>query len=99
MKLERCPTCNQHLPPAKVCVTGPRRQFLLDYVLRHSQGVSRQQILEYVWNDDPNGGPEDSKIVHVMVCNINKQLEKQGLPLRLRGRTGDPGSVYKAVYL
>lgn len=69
---------------------------LLEYVLKHPEGVTRDQITSYVYHDDPNGGPPSSSIVSVMVSKINQQLEENGLPERIRG-SGGPGSIYKVV--
>lgn len=93
-----CLTCKQPLPP-KISVSGRRRQLLLDYVLAHPQGVSRDQIVGHVWSDDPDGGPSSTKIVSTMTWAINKLLEKAGEPVRVRGQWGRGNSLYKAVYL
>lgn len=93
-----CPTCLRPLPPTNIQVRGAKPQALLDYVLKHPNGVTRQQIFNSVYSDDPDGGPEFMNIVAVMVCKINRNFEKQDVKLRIRGSRG-PGSVYRAVYL
>lgn len=96
-QMKCCPTCLRPLPP-QVRVGGKRRQALLDYVLKHPEGVTNPQILSHVWADDPNGGPDYSQIVSVMVRKINLMMDAKGVNLRIRG-SGGPGSVYRAVYL
>lgn len=96
-KMKRCPTCKRPLPPV-VSVSGRRRQALLEYVLRYPEGVTRSQILDAIYADDPDGGPENQNIVAVMVKHINDILEKQKKKVRIRG-SGGPGSIYRAVYL
>ncbi len=92
-----CPTCQQPLPP-KLQVGGKRRQALLDYVLKHPHGVTRDQIMDHVWADDPNGGPDARTIISVMIRQINAKLRELGEPGMIRGARG-AGAIYKALYL
>jgi hypothetical protein len=85
-----CPHCGRGFPP-KFYVGGLRRQAMVDYIARNPQGVTVWQIIDAVYADDPNGGPEDHNIVSVMAKAANKKLE--GLGWRIKG-TGGPGSTY-----
>jgi hypothetical protein len=93
--LKACPTCGRAFPPV-IEVGGKRRQAMFDYVARHPEGVTVWQILEAVWSDDPNGGPELRNIVSVMAMQINIKLEKLGFSGRIRG-SGGPGSLYRLL--
>ncbi len=90
-----CPTCNRPYAP-KVVVRGPKRQALCDFVFRHPDGVTRRQIADHVYADEPDGGPELLNVISVMTRAINRQLEDQDHDMRLRGN-GGPGSVFKFV--
>jgi hypothetical protein len=83
---ERCPTCGQPkligdllLPPIK------RR--LLEIVRRHP-GISAEELRSLVWAEDPNGGPENSKCLHVHVHQLNRLLAPLGLVVRGSGSGG-----------
>lgn len=73
-----CPTCLRPLPPANIQVRG-RRQALFDLVRSSPDGVTRSEILEYLYFDDPDSEPESRSIVSKMVWDINKRLKKQNL--------------------
>lgn len=88
-----CPTCKRPFPP-EVQLSGKRRQLLYDYVARHPAGVTTAQIMDYVWNDDPNGGPNSSDIVSSMVYQINDEFSRRDFGFRLAG-SGGRGSLYK----
>lgn len=94
-RLKVCPTCGRAFPPV-IEVGGKRRQALFDYVANHPEGVTVWQIIETVWADDPNGGPEQTNIVPVMAKQINRKLKKLGLSCRIKA-TGGPGSLYRLV--
>lgn len=97
MKVKCCPTCNRPWAP-DIQVGGQRRQGLLDYIIKHPEGVTTERLKGHVWADDADGGPDSRTIVAVMIRQINIKLEDQGEKIRVRG-SGGPGSVYKAVYL
>jgi hypothetical protein len=92
-RLKACPTCGRAFPPI-IEVGGKRRQTMFDYVARHPEGVTVWQILETVWADDPNGGPELHNIVSVMAKQINTKLAELGASCRIRA-SGGPGSLYR----
>ena len=92
-----CPTCKRPFAP-DVQVGGKRRQAFYDYIARNPQGVTRYQILDHVYADDPDGGPNGHNIVCVTIKHINAKLEKHGHRIRIRG-SGGPGSIYKVVGL
>ncbi len=94
--MKSCPTCKRPFAP-EVQLSGKRRQLLYDFVARRPEGVTTAEIMDFVWNDDPNGGPNARYIVSTMVWQINRELEKREVKARLRG-TGGPGSVYKVLW-
>lgn len=86
-----CSTCGQGLPP-EVNVGGPVRQRVFDYIAKHPEGVTTQQVLDHVYVDDPNGGPDSGNVVSVHVTNINRRLS--GMKIKARG---GPASIYQLV--
>jgi hypothetical protein len=64
---------------------------MFDYVARHPEGVDVWQVLQYVYADDPNGGPDKHNVISVMAKHINNKI--QSLGYRIVG-TGGPGSRY-----
>lgn len=91
-----CPECKRPLPP-EVKIRGAKRQQMYDFIAAHPEGVTRPQIMDHLYRDDPNGGPEFAQIVPVMANKINKQLKEMGLRIQIRG-SGGPGSVYRIIY-
>jgi hypothetical protein len=75
-------------------VTGRRRRAMLAYVAAHPQGVDCRQIMDHVYEDDEDGGPESRQVVPKMAHDINLQIVSQGWRIT---STGGPGSLYRLV--
>ena len=80
MKIECCPTCGQPnlsgellLPPIKA------RIFEL---VRQRPGIDAETLRTLVWANDPAGGPEDRKVLHVHVHQLNGLLRDHGVEVR-----------------
>jgi hypothetical protein len=68
-KVAQCRHCGQIIPPK---IGLPRvKQRIYDCVASHPAGVTTDQILDYVYADDPNGGP-DRPCVRAHVYQMNK---------------------------
>lgn len=87
-----CPMCKRPYPPPRKIFRGPVRQAIYDYVAKHPHGVTRDQIFNAVYGDDPNGGPIDMQVIAVTVHHINKALAGTGTYIR---NTGGRWGVYK----
>jgi hypothetical protein len=80
-----CESCGQpvlvqpELPPLP-----PTKQRILDAV-RRRPGISAEELRCVVWADDPNGGPEDRKCLHVHVAQLNALLRTLGIMVRSAG--------------
>ena len=77
---ETCPTCGQPvvsndliLPPIKA------RIFEL---VRQRPGIDAETLRTLVWEDDPAGGPEDRKGLHVHVHQLNDLLRVHRIQVR-----------------
>ena len=91
VKVEHCPCCGQILPPA-IALPGIKQR-IYDYVARHPEGVTRQQVADYAYAERTDGGPLTSNsCISVHINQINKKW-LASLGLRIRGR-GGPGSTF-----
>jgi hypothetical protein len=75
-----CPGCGRPLPHDGL-VLPPVKRRIYDIVSRHP-GISAERLRELVWIDDPAGGPEDRKVLHVHVHQLNRRLAPFGIAVR-----------------
>jgi hypothetical protein len=95
-KLETCPCCGQTIAPA---LFFPRRtvsQRLYDFVAKRPQGVTRNEIADAIYAEDPNGGPDSEGAVKALIWRMNITLRAH--KLKIRSSMGR-GSVYRLVQL
>ena len=83
LKPKICPTCNQPIVPEGLQL--PRTKARILEIVRRRPDISAEDLRTAVWADDPNGGPEDRKVLHVHVAQLNKLLEPHGLMVRSQG--------------
>jgi len=76
-----CPCCGQLLIPQDHIVLPPTKKRILDVVRRHP-GIDAETLRGLVWADDPNGGPENPKAIHVHVHQLNRRLQLHGIRVR-----------------
>jgi len=63
----------------------PIKQRILETVKRRP-GITAQQLRDWVWVDDPNGGPlTGTKNLHVHVAQLNALLRPLGICVRSQG--------------
>jgi hypothetical protein len=72
-----CPTCHRPFPP-RLAVHGPVRQRIVDLIANRPDGITRGEILDVVYADDPNGGPGNPNTVSVLIKHANEELAAQG---------------------
>lgn len=65
----------------------PRVKRRIFEVISACPGITAAELTSRVYEDDPNGGPESIKCVHVHVHALNKRLAAEGL--RIRGHVTD----------
>jgi len=80
---EVCPACGQPIVPDGLQL--PRTKARILEIVRRRPDISAEDLRTAVWADDPNGGPEDRKVLHVHVAQLNKLLEPHGLMVRSQG--------------
>ena len=95
--MTRCCCCGQLIPPpAEVFQNARVKQRIYEYIAAHPEGVSRRQVVEAVYADDPDGGPEYMNVIAVHVKQMNPKLATLGVRLVA---SGGPHSVYRLVAL
>jgi DNA-binding response OmpR family regulator len=67
-------------------LTLPRTKRAILNIVQRRPGISAEELRNLVWADDPAGGPEDRKTIHVHVSQLNKRLAVFGIAVR--GGTG-----------
>src|SRR6516164_5920763 len=90
--LSHCPRCKQLIPPKDLFRSQPVKARIYEFIAAHPEGVTRQQILDRVWADDIDGGPEFANVVSVHVKAMRPILEREGVTITCaRG----PGATYR----
>jgi hypothetical protein len=89
-----CPTCSRPFPP-RLIVRGPVRQRIVDLIANRPAGITRREIIDLVYADDIDGGPENPNTISVLIKHANKELATQGFHIEpaWRGR----GARYRLV--
>jgi hypothetical protein len=79
-----CKCCGQPIVPAQHPYLPPIKRKIFDTV-RRCPGITAEDLRCVVWADDPDGGPEDRKVLHVHVSQLNHLLAPLGLIVRAQG--------------
>jgi hypothetical protein len=82
-KPDICSSCGQVIPPKRLHLP-PIKQRIYEIVSSHPN-ISAEELRGLVWADDPNGGPEDRKVLHVHVSQLNHLLAAHGIMVRSAG--------------
>ena len=82
-KPDICPTCGAPIVPEGLQLPKTKAR-ILEAVQRHPD-ITAEELRCLVWADDPNGGPEDRKVLHVHVSQLNRLLEPYGICVRSAG--------------
>lgn len=95
--LKRCACCGQIIPPADHPFRNAEvKRKIYDAISKHPEGLNRKTIVDLVYGDDPDGGPENMNVISVHVKKMNPRLAPQGLRIT---STGGPYSTYRLVAL
>lgn len=91
--IRTCACCGHPLPDDSVLgALTPLQQRVFFAIKRAgSAGIQSTRVMDVVYAEDPNGGPENQNIIAVVAKQMNKRLARFGLVLR--GRRG-PGGYY-----
>src|SRR5262245_44166595 len=75
-----CPRCGAPTIPAGLALP-PIKARILDAV-RRRPGISAEELRCVIWAGDSDGGPEDRKVLHVHVHQLNKLIAPLGVAVR-----------------
>lgn len=78
-----CECCGHPVaPPTAKFNFTPKQRRLFDVVKRAgTAGVGISDIMEYVYAEDPGGGPENPNVVHVTRAYMKPKLAAHGLQI------------------
>ena len=98
VKLSVCACCGHPLPESGPRNTlSPTQRRMYDIVLRSgTAGISASEIMNRLYEDRANGGPENQNIIPVMAIKIRERIEKFGITM---AATRGHGSSYFIVPL
>ena len=82
-QLEICSHCGQVIPPKGLRL--PRIKRIIFEAVQRRPDISAAELRDIVWADDPAGGPEDRKCLHVHVSQLNHLLAPLGIAVRSQG--------------
>jgi hypothetical protein len=76
-------------------VHGPRRQAIVDAIANRPDGITRAELLDVVYADDIDGGPDNPNTIAVLIKFANAELATQGYRIEStwRGR----GARYRLI--
>lgn len=59
---------------------------IISHILSTKHGRSTNEIIEALYFDDPNGGPEDAaNVIHVLICKARKKMRPLNLGVKVYG--------------
>ncbi len=81
-----CPHCGHPMPADEVTLMLTPRQRQLYEIVRDAgiAGISARDILDKMYADEPNGGPDTANIISVFAHHANVRLKPFGLEISAR---------------
>ena len=97
-KAVKCCCCGQVLPPKNPFAPKmPVKARIYDFVSKHPEGVTRDQIGDYAYAERHDGGPDALWVISVHVKQMNdKTLKPMGCMIK---STMGHGAVYRLLAL
>jgi hypothetical protein len=77
--IECCPTCGQPKLTGDLLLPPVKKRLL--EIVRRRPGITAEELRSLIWTG-PDGGPENSKCLHVHVHQLNRLLAPLGLVIR-----------------
>lgn len=93
-KVDRCECCGQIIPPKLMFEGKPIPQRIYDYIAAHPEGVTRAEIIDHVYCDDIDGGPECRSVISVHLNRMRPTLKAYGLNI---STAWGPGAKYRLM--
>lgn len=78
-----CPCCGAAIVPDQLPLPPLKARLLA--LVRSNPGISGHELRSLLYAHDASGGPEDRKVLHVHVHQLNQRLDRYGIALRGRG--------------
>lgn len=82
-----------------VIPAGRKARRVLDAVEKNPQGITSDALVDYVYADDPNGGPENARVsIRVMIYNLNvgPLYDRR---LKIKSDHAGAGALYQLVQI
>jgi DNA-binding response OmpR family regulator len=79
--IPRCPCCRQLIAPDLLFGRRRIQQKIYDYIACHPEGVTREQVIEAVYGDREDGGPESYSIISAHLNKMRPALHAAGLDI------------------
>jgi hypothetical protein len=92
MRAGCCPSCGQIIAPQNPFDGQPVKARIYDFIAKRSGGVTTEELMEHIYADDPDGGPDSPKAIAVHISRMNDVLIPLGL--RIASSLGR-GAVYR----
>lgn len=82
-----CPTCGHSMNAGRAPIEalsgaplGRLERLIVNVLVRaYPRAISRQIIVDYIYGDDPNGGPDNpDNIVSVLMVKLRRKLPQYG---------------------
>jgi hypothetical protein len=74
-------------------VHGPVRQRIVDVIADRPDGITRAELLNVVYGDDIDGGPDNPNTISVLIKHANAELAAQAY--RIESTWRGPGARYR----
>lgn len=80
-----CPCCGRPIvDEAPLYITSPSQRRIFEALAKAPNGLTREQLENELYWDDPDGGAETaSRVVYVQIHKLRRTLESQNAPWRL----------------
>lgn len=79
-------------------ILTPQQFKVFDYLATSKHGVSAERLFDFLYADDPDGGPlRGRKVMHVLRVNINHKLEQLGICISSTRKTWGTGGLYQVI--
>jgi hypothetical protein len=78
-----CKCCGHPLPESNAALGLTRgQQRLFQFVEKAGRaGITRHDLMDRMYANDPNGGPDSLNVLNVQKTNMNRRLLKHGLKI------------------
>jgi hypothetical protein len=87
VNIKTCECCGHPVPPYNTLKgLTPAQQRILEVVEKAGQaGISRRDIMDVVYRDDPAGGPASPNVLNVQKTKMQAVLQSYGLKIASEG--------------